>query len=98
MRSPGWLWALTGVCASAAIAAGTSPEVDAAYPDAQALYKDLHQHPELSGHEVQTAATLAARLQALGYEVTEHVGGTGVVAILRNGPGHIVLLRTELDA
>jgi hippurate hydrolase len=75
-----------------------SPEVDAAYPAARALYVELHQHPELSGHEVQTAATLATQLRALGYEVTEHVGGTGVVAVLHNGAGHTVLLRTELDA
>jgi amidohydrolase len=93
------LWRRAFVCALGFVArAPASPEVDAAYPAANALYVDLHQHPELSGHEVQTAAKLAARLKALGYEVTEHVGGTGVVAVLRNGPGHAVLLRTELDA
>jgi amidohydrolase len=58
---------------------------------------DLHQNPELSSHETQTAAKLASHLQTLGYEVTEHVGGTGVVAILKNGPGPTVMLRTELD-
>jgi amidohydrolase len=57
----------------------------------------LHQNPELSGHETQTAAKLAGRLRDLGYEVTEHVGGTGVVAILKNGAGPTVMLRTELD-
>jgi len=67
-------------------------------PDARALYEDIHQHPELSSHETRTAALLAERLRALGYEVTEHVGGTGVVAILKNGPGPTVMLRTELDA
>jgi amidohydrolase len=77
---------------------GSSDEVEGAYPKAYALYVDLHQHPELSGAEVQTAAKLAAQLRALGYSVTEHVGGTGVVAILKNGPGKTVLLRTELDA
>jgi len=76
----------------------TSAEVDAVYPNAYALYVDLHQHPELSGAETRTAAKLAAQLRALGYTVTEHVGGTGVVAILRNGPGKTILLRTELDA
>jgi amidohydrolase len=75
-----------------------SKEVEAAYPDAHALYLDLHQNPELSTHEVQTAAKLAARLRTLGYEVTEHVGGTGIVAILKNGAGPTVMLRTELDA
>ena len=73
-------------------------EIEAVYPDAYALYLDLHQSPELSGHETQTAAKLAARLRALGYDVTEHVGGTGVVAILKNGAGPTVMLRTELDA
>src|SRR5205085_10680166 len=49
-------------------------------------------------HETQTAAKLAARLRNLGYEVTEHVGGTGVVALLKNGAGPTVMFRTELDA
>lgn len=83
---------------TASLPALASPEVDAAYPQAHALYLDLHQHPELSGHEVQTAARLAKQLRALGYQVTEHVGGTGVVAIMRNGTGRTVMLRTELDA
>ena len=73
-------------------------EVEAVYPDAHALYVDLHQNPELSSHETQTAAKLASRLRSLGYEVTEHVGGTGIVAILKNGAGPNVMLRTELDA
>ena len=73
-------------------------QVTSVFPDAQALYLDLHQHPELSSHETRTAAELATRLKALGYEVTEHVGGTGVVGILKNGPGPTVMLRTELDA
>jgi hippurate hydrolase len=73
-------------------------EVDAVYPQAYALYIDLHQHPELSGAETQTATKIATQLRTLGYTVTEHVGGTGVVAILKNGPGRTVLLRTELDA
>jgi amidohydrolase len=72
-------------------------QVSSVFPDAQALYLDLHQHPELSSHETRTAAELANRLRALGYEVTEHVGGTGVVGILKNGPGPTVMLRTELD-
>ncbi len=76
----------------------SSKEVDAVYPDAQALYLDIHQSPELSGHETQTAAKLADRLRKLGYDVTEHVGGTGIVAILKNGGGPTVMLRTELDA
>src|SRR5712692_7751910 len=78
--------------------APASKEVEAVYPDAKALYLDIHQTPELSSHEVQTAAKLAGRLRGLGYEVTEHVGGTGIVAILKNGAGPTVMLRTELDA
>jgi len=73
-------------------------EVENVYSDAHAFYLDLHQNPELSGHETQTAAKLAGRLRSLGYEVTERVGGTGIVAILKNGAGPTVMLRTELDA
>lgn len=75
-----------------------SSEVEAVYPEAHALYLDLHQHPELSAHETQTAEKLTTRLRSLGYDVTEHVGGTGIVAILKNGAGPVVMLRTELDA
>jgi amidohydrolase len=74
------------------------PGLDAAYPSLDALYRDLHQNPELSLHEEKTAAKLAAKLRALGFEVTEHVGGTGIVGVLRNGKGPTVLVRTELDA
>jgi len=84
--------------ALASAQSASSKEVAAAYPDAQALYVDIHQNPELSGHEVQTAAKLAGRLRGLGYDVTEHVRGTGIVAILKNGAGPTVMLRTELDA
>src|SRR6202522_3560130 len=79
-------------------AAPQKREVEAVYPDAHALYLDIHENPELSSHETQTAAKLAGRLRGLGYEVTEHVGGTGIVAILKNGAGPTVMLRTELDA
>lgn len=72
--------------------------VDALYPDIEKLYIDLHRNPELAFHERRTAATLAARVKALGYEVTTGVGGTGLVAILKNGAGPTVMLRTELDA
>src|SRR6201994_889812 len=81
-----------------ALAATSSQEVNDAYSQAYKLYVDLHQHPELSGNETQTAAKVAAALKAQGYTVTEHVGGTGVVAILKNGAGPTIMLRTELDA
>jgi hippurate hydrolase len=95
-----WTQVLLVLSLSAVAGAQTpaSKEVEAVYPDAHALYLELHQNPELSAHEVQTAAKLAARLRALGYDVTEHVGGTGIVAILKNGAGPTVMLRTELDA
>src|SRR3954447_13828709 len=73
-------------------------EVNNVYPDAHALYVDLHQHPELSGHETETAGKLANKLRVAGYDVTEHVGGTGIVALLKNGSGPVIMLRTELDA
>jgi amidohydrolase len=78
--------------------AANSQEVDTVFPSARALYLDIHRNPELSSHEIQTAATLASRLREIGYDVTEHVGGTGIVAILKNGAGPTVMLRTELDA
>ena len=79
----------------------TSPAqtaIDALYPELAALYEDLHRNPELAFQEKRTAATLAARLTSLGYEVTTGVGGTGIVALLRNGSGPTAMLRTELDA
>jgi len=77
---------------------GAAGEVRAAYPLSETLYLDLHQHPELSKHEVATAAKLADGIRQLGYEVTTGVGGTGIVGILKNGAGPTVMLRTELDA
>ncbi len=62
------------------------------------LYRDLHANPELSFQEVETAAKLAARARALGFEVTENVGKTGVVAVMRNGGGPTVMLRADMDA
>jgi hippurate hydrolase len=72
--------------------------LDADYPGLDALYKDIHSHPELAFQETRTAALLAARMRQLGFEVSEHVGKTGVVAVYRNGPGPTVMVRTELDA
>ena len=72
--------------------------LDKTYPDLEALYRDVHAHPELAFQETRTAALLATRMRRLGFEVTEHVGKTGVVAIFRNGAGPVVLVRTELDA
>ena len=67
------------------------------YPKLDALYKELHAHPELAFQEVKTAARLAAEMRALGFDVTENVGRTGLVAIYRNGDGPTIMVRTELD-
>jgi amidohydrolase len=72
--------------------------VEADYPKLDALYKDLHAHPEVAFQEVKTAAKLAAEMRALGFEVTEKVGKTGLVAIYKNGDGPTIMVRTELDA
>ncbi|MGW8375113.1 amidohydrolase [Streptomyces sp. ODS28] len=62
------------------------------------VYRDLHAHPELAFAERRTAAAVARELAASpGWEVTEGVGGTGVVGVLRNGPGPVVLLRADMD-
>jgi hippurate hydrolase len=72
--------------------------VAAEYDSLEALYKHLHGNPELSLREVKTAARLARELKDLGFEVTEKVGGPGVVGVLRNGKGPTVMVRTDMDA
>ncbi len=72
--------------------------LDAQPPDLITTYRELHQHPELSFFERKTAARLADVLEAAGCEVTRGVGGTGVVALLRNGDGPVGLLRADMDA
>lgn len=64
----------------------------------ETIYKDIHQHPELSMQEVRTAKLAAEFIEALGYEVTRAVGVTGVVGVLRNGEGPTVMLRADMDA
>ena len=76
----------------------TTAQIEAIYPAIEALYLDLHKNPELAFQETQTAAKLAAHVKALGFDVTTGVGGTGVVAVMKNGSGPTVMLRTELDA
>jgi len=75
-------------------------------PSLLAIYKDIHAHPELSMHEERSAAIVAKELKAAGYQVTERVGKYdkasvtcfGVVGVMKNGAGPIVLVRTDLDA
>jgi hippurate hydrolase len=72
--------------------------IETDYPRLDAIYKDIHAHPELAFQEVKTAAKLAAEMRALGFEVTEKVGKTGLVALYKNGAGPTIMVRTELDA
>ncbi len=75
-------------------------------PSLLAIYKDIHSHPELSGHEEQTSALIAKELRAAGCEVTDHFGkydnpamkGYGVVGLMKNGEGPTVLVRADMDA
>jgi amidohydrolase len=72
-------------------------EVEKQMPSLMAVYKDLHANPELSFMEVRSAGILAAEARKLGYKVTEKVGGTGIVAVMENGPGPVVLVRADMD-
>jgi amidohydrolase len=77
--------------------AAVDKKLDAEIADLVALYQHLHANPELSFQEVKTAKRMAAEAKKTGFEVTENVGG-GVVAVLKNGPGPVVLIRTDMDA
>ncbi len=93
------LW--TGLAALAlglpASAQTLGEQVKAEMPSLIDIYADLHAHPELSFHEVRSAGILAAEARKLGFDVTEKVGGTGVVAVMKNGPGPVVLVRADMD-
>jgi len=78
--------------------AAIEKSVEGDYPKLDALYKDIHAHPEIAFQEVKTASKLAAEMRALGFDVTEKVGKTGLVAIYHNGDGPTIMVRTELDA
>lgn len=86
---------------STPLAAQSSPQGQAIakeMPSLMAIYRDLHANPELSFQEFKTAARLAAEAKKLGFKVTEKVGGTGVVAVMENGPGPVVMVRADMDA
>ena len=94
-----FLWWIAAVTLSVpANAASLAPAIRADLPDLLAIYRDLHQHPELSMQEVRTSAILASETRKLGFKVTEKVGKTGIVAVLENGPGPVVLVRADMDA
>lgn len=90
------------LAAPAKSGAPAGPAIEASirhdWAELDALYQDLHANPELGFQEKRTAALLAAKMRALGFTVTEGVGGTGIVALYRNGAGPVVMVRTELDA
>ena len=78
-------------------AATIGEAVKADMPSLMAMYRDFHANPELSMQEVRTPAKLAAEMKKLGFTVTEKVGKTGVVAVLRNGAGPTVMIRADMD-
>ena len=67
-------------------------------PELMTLYRDLHANPELSMQETRSAARMAEEARRAGFTVTTGVGGTGVVAVMENGPGPVLLLRADMDA
>jgi amidohydrolase len=73
-------------------------EIGRDMPELMALYRDLHANPELSMQETRSAGLLAAEARRLGFTVTTGVGGTGVVAVMANGPGPVLMLRADMDA
>ncbi|HEU0284939.1 MAG TPA: amidohydrolase [Sphingomicrobium sp.] len=79
-------------------AATLTEAVRADMPKLMELYRDLHANPELSMQEVRTPAKLAAEMRKLGFKVTEKVGKTGVVAMMENGPGPVLMVRADMDA
>ncbi len=81
-----------------ALAAQARAAVDADTPRLTAMFKDIHQNPELGFMETRTAAIVATELKALGFTVTTGIGGTGVVGVLRNDDGPVVMYRADMDA
>ncbi len=77
---------------------GLLSKVEEVMSMAEDLYKDLHQHPELPMQEVRTSSIIACKLREAGFEVTEKVGATGVVGVMKNGEGPTVMLRADMDA
>jgi len=91
------LLAAAALVAMPASAATLSDAIRGDMPTLMAVYRDLHANPELSMQEVRTPAKLAAEARKLGFTVTEKVGKTGVVAVMRNGPGPVLMIRADMD-
>ena len=87
----------TTLMAAPASAVTIGEAVKADMPSLMTLYRDFHAYPELSMQEVRTPAKLAAEARKLGFTVTENVGKTGVVAVLKNGPGPTLMIRADMD-
>jgi amidohydrolase len=84
---------------AAPVSAATLDEaIRADLPLLMNVYRDMHANPELSMQEVRTPAKMATEMRKLGFEVTEHVGKSGLIAVLRNGPGPVLMLRADMDA
>jgi len=108
MKTPCLSMLSLSMFAAGSIFAQPTPQsiADAELPSLLTIYKDIHSHPELSGHEERTAALIAKELRAAGCQVTEHFGkynntdlkGYGVIGMAKNGDGPIVLVRTDMDA
>ena len=92
-----WTGAAALALAMPAAAQTLGGEVERQMPSLMAIYQDLHAHPELSFMEVRSAGILAAEARKLGFKVTERVGGTGIVAVMENGPGPVVMVRADMD-
>ena len=97
-----WLIGAAALSLAASVPAGAQDDtlrrdLAADMPELMELYRDLHSTPELSFEEVETAKKLASRMRAMGFEVTEGVGKTGVVAMMKNGAGPTVMLRADMD-
>ena len=96
-----WFLLMAAAVISVATPAGAAALSDAIrgdMPQLMTLYRDLHANPELSMQEVRTPAKLAPEMKKLGFQVTEHVGKTGLVAVMKNGPGPVLLIRADMDA
>src|SRR5204863_10117402 len=93
------LLAVTAFAFAAPVSASAlSDAIKGDMPLLMTVYRDLHANPELSMQEVRTPAKLAPEMRKLGFDVTEHVGKTGVVAVMKNGPGPVLLIRADMDA
>ena len=98
MRLPSLLALVVMMLPTPATAAALSDAIHGDMPQLLTLYRDLHAHPELSMQELRTPAVLAPMMRKLGFEVTEKVGQTGAVAVMKNGPGPVLMIRADMDA